>query len=320
MWKKSFAIISALLILFSICSCDIKEKDEEKKKPDTTVSFFDALDREVYVDKSVTRVAALTGSFADVWQLAGGEVCATCDDAWEDLELDLPDAVDLGKLNNPDVEALLEANPELVLASATLASNLELRETLENAGITVAYFDVNSFVEYLDMLAICTSITGRTDLYEKNGLAIKEKIDEIKNNFEGGYHPNEQKTYLLLRASGGFIRAKGGRNTVLGAMLSDLGYQNIADSDDTILEELSIESIIDKNPYRIFVVQVGDSKSAMKNSIANMMWENPAWYDLEAVEEDRLYYMDKTLFNLKPNARWSEAYEVLCELLEETEK
>ena len=49
---------------------------------------LDELGRTVAVD-SPERVACLLGSFAQIWQLAGGQVIATADDAGEDLGLEL---------------------------------------------------------------------------------------------------------------------------------------------------------------------------------------------------------------------------------------
>ena len=46
-----------------------------------TYIFTDDLGREVTVD-SYERVAALLGSYADMWVLAGGDVCAAPDDAF----------------------------------------------------------------------------------------------------------------------------------------------------------------------------------------------------------------------------------------------
>ncbi len=43
--------------------------------------------------------------------------------------------------------------------------------------------------------------------------------------------------------------------------------------------------------------------------------ENPLWNELDAVKNNEVYFLDKNLFNLKPNARWGEAYEVLEEIL-----
>lgn len=42
-----------------------------------------------------------------------------------------------------------------------------------------------------------------------------------------------------------------------GAMLKDLGAINIADADDSLLENLSMENIIADDPEDIFVVTMG---------------------------------------------------------------
>lgn len=103
---------------------------------------------------------------------------------------------------------------------------------------------------------------------------------------------------------------------MLGEMLKEFGCVNIADSDSSLLENLGVESIIKADPYRIFIVQSGDDEKAMRENVTKMMEENPAWRELSAVKENRLCYLDKRLFNLKPNARWGEAYEVLSRELQ----
>ena len=319
MLKRSLSVksviawfLSAVIMISLFCGC--AEKAPQKEESDT-VTFTDALEREITVKKNPERVATLIGSFADVWTLAGGTVCASADDAWDDFGLDLPGAVNLGGAHSPNLELLLSANPDFVIASSSTAADVEMKEPLENAGITVAYFDVSSFEDYLAMLKVCTDITGREDLYEQNGLNIKKQIDDIKSDFAKENLPENERTVLILRASAGFVKAKGSKGTVLGEMLADLGCVNIADSDKTLLEKLSIESIISREPYRIFVVVMGDDTEAAKNKLSSVMEENPAWGELEAVKENRLYFMDKRLFNLKPNARWAEAYEQLVEIL-----
>lgn len=284
---------------------------------ENTVTFTDALDRTVTVERAPERTAALLGSFADVWTLAGGTLCAAAGDAWEDFGLELPDAVDLGGAHSPSLELLLSAAPDFVLASASTASNVEMRETLEAADIPVAYFDVDNFDDYLDMLDVCTDITGRKDLYEQNGLEIQAQIDQIKERYAQADIPVEERTVLLIRASASSIKAKGSRGTILGEMLSDMGCVNIADSDGTLLENLSVEAVIRARPYHVFVVTMGDDTEAATAALEAMLREDLAWSSLEAVREGRMHYMDKTLFNLKPNARWAEAYEKLYETLTE---
>lgn len=318
MWKRNLSVNKwiclfglALLIAGMVSGC--AEKREETSKTDTIV-FTDALGREVTASKNPKRVATLIGSFADVWQLAGGTVCATAEDAWDDFGLELEGAANIGGAHSPNLEKLLAASPDFVIASASTSSDVEMKEALENVGITVAYFDVDCFEDYLDMLDICTDLTGRKDLYEKNGLQIQKQIEKSKKELEEKNLSEKQCTVLLLRASSTSVKAKGSEGTILGEMLNDLGMVNIADSDQSLLEDLSIESIIRQEPYHIFVVTMGDDTAVAKNNLSRMMEENPAWDTLEAVREGRMHFMERKLFNLKPNARWAEAYETLCEI------
>ena len=309
--KRIIVVVLLLATLFSATACNGNDENENE----STVTFTDALGREVSVQKNPERVAALLGSFADVWMLAGGELCATAEDAWEDFGLDLGNAVNIGGAHSPSFELLISADPDLVIASASTSSNVEMKETLEVMGITVAYFDVDNFEDYLNMLNICTDITARKDLYEQNGLAIKAQIDNIKAQYADENIPDIQRQVLLLRAASSFVKAKGSRGTILGEMLSDMGCINIADSNTGLLENLSVEAIVREEPHHIFVVTMGSDTEAAKKSLENLMKENPAWNTLDAVKNGRLHVMDKTLFNLKPNDRWAESYEILYEKL-----
>lgn len=311
MKRLIITLLFICFLAFIACSCSVRTQDTE----DATVIFTDALGREVSIEKKPERVASLLGSFADVWVLSGGELCAAAEDAWEDFGLELKDAVNIGGAHSPNLELLLYADPDFVLASASTASNVEMRETLEAAGIRVAYFDVDNFDDYLGMLDICTDITGRKDLYEQNGLQLQKQIEEIKTQYSQADFSQEQRTVLLLRTSSGFVKAKGSEGTILGEMLSDMDCINIADSDVSLLENLSVEAVIRENPHHIFVVTMGSDTEAALKSLDSMIKENPAWGLLDAMQQDRIYLMDKTLFNLKPNVRWAEAYQKLYELL-----
>lgn len=296
----------------------VKENTEENtvKTDSEGYTFTDALGREVTVNNP-QRVAALLGSYADIWYLAGGEVIASADDAWDDFGLPLPEgAINLGMTKELSLEKLFEANPDFVLASNNTQGNVEWLETLEAANIPVAYFEVNDFEDYLSFLKVCTDITGRTDLYEQNGLAIQEQIEDVIAQSEVRIEEaGEAPTVLSLRASSTFIRAKNSRNNVLGEMLAALGCVNIADSEESLLENLSIEQIILQDPDYIFFIQQGDNTVGTKANIESFIAENPAWSELTAVKEGRVYLLEKSLYALKPNERWGEAYEKLEEIL-----
>lgn len=313
--KKHRLLICVLLSLFLLVSCGTAAPSSQSASAAQadSVTFTDDLGRTVTVD-SPKRVAALIGSFADVWCIAGGKdtLVAAADDTWTQFDLDLDESViNLGKVSEPSAETLLAAQPDFVLASTKTSADVELMPTLENAGIPTAYFDVSSFEDYLRMLEICTRITGCEDRYEQYGTLVQEQVDAAIASAQGKQGP----TVLYLRATGSSCKVKNSQNTVLGEMLADLGCTNIADSDESLLETLSMEAILQADPECIFIVLQGSDQEKARQTLEKAVLSNPAWQQLRAVQQNKCYYMDQQLYNVKPNARWGEAYEGLAEIL-----
>ena len=102
--KRIFCALlcGALLTTLSACGgskqvpAETEAPVEEPAEVVKTITFHDDLDREVTLAKP-SRVAALIGSFADVWCLAGGQdtLVAAADDSWTQFELDLPETVEI---------------------------------------------------------------------------------------------------------------------------------------------------------------------------------------------------------------------------------
>ena len=300
-----FALIFALVL--SACGASPAEN------VDTAIGFTDNLGREVGLSARPERVAALIGSFADVWCLAGGRdtLVAAADDAWTSFDLGLYESVaNLGAIKSPSLETLLAAEPDLVLASVNTAANLELEDVLESAGITVAYFDVQGFEDYLNMLDICTMLTGARENYQTYGLDVQAEIDAAVERADGS-----APSVLVIRATGVSCKVKGSEGNVLGEMLADLGTVNVADSDTSLLENLSLEAVMAAEPDYIFAVLQGSDPTDAMATLEDTLLTNPAWSSLKAVREGRFYTLEHELYNLKPNARWGEAYEKLADIL-----
>ncbi len=279
------------------------------------VTVRDDLGREITFGTQPKRVAALMASFAETWLLAGGDLIAAPKDAWEDFDLTLDESVtDLGSYMKISAEALFGLNPDLVIASSNTKSQMEMKDTLEGAGLNVLFFDVNGFEDYLRMLEACAKITGRADLYEENGTAIRDEVERAKSAALSALDGKDAPRVLFIRTAASGIHVKGSDGTVLGLMLKDLGCVNIADGSD-LLENLSIEKIIEEDPDRIFIVMQGSDEEGAKKTLEDALTGNPAWSGLSAVKEGRVHWMDKKLYHLKPNNRWGIAYDELETLL-----
>ena len=301
--------LAAILLVCSLTACAPASSNSAQSSSSTSntsssqsqaVTFTDDLGRTVTVDHP-QRVAALIGSFADIWCLAGGQstLVATANDAWTSFDLGLDESVlDLGAIKEPNFEVLLSAQPDFVLASCNTTANVDMKDSLEKANIPVAYFDIQNFTDYLRMLEICTQLTGCPERYVQYGEEIGKEIDQAVARQDGS-----QPTILCMRATGSSCKVKGSTDFLLGEMLAAL------------LEDLSLEAIMAADPDYIFVVLQGSDPTDAQQTLERTLLSNPAWQSLRAVQEGRFYTLEHSLYNLKPNARWGEAYEKLADIL-----
>ena len=315
--RRLFTVLAAAVLLLTACAPGEGDASAPtssagvEQSAQGTCTFTDSLGNTVELEQPPKRVAALLGSYAETWLLAGGEVVAVTQDAYDERGLELPeDTVNLGANQQPDLEALFAAEPDLVLLTPDLDGQMGLKDSLAAAGIPAAWFTVETFDDYLNMLKICTDLTGRSDLYQKNGLDIQSGIDAAIASVPEGEGP----TVLLLRAYSSGVRAKNS-DSIAGAMLKDLGAVNIADSNSGLLEDLQMESILAADPEFIFVTTMGASQEAALKSLDELLHSDPAWQTLTAVKEGRVEVLPKDLFHYKPNARWGESYQMLAELM-----
>ena len=116
-----------------------------------------------------------------------------------------------------------------------------------------------------------------------------------------------------MRAYSTGVKAKG-EDTVAGAILKELGAHNIADDNESLLEDLSLESAIKADPDYILVMTMGSEENA-KTYMAENIENNPAWSELSAVKNGRYIYLPKDLFHYKPLNRWDESYAYIAKLL-----
>ncbi len=320
--RKIFCLISACCLLsLSGCGSDVpaletadsRSSESGIEAADTAkpITFTDDLGRQVTVERP-ERVACLIASFADIWCLAGGadEIVATTNATWTYFDLPLrDDVVNLGATKEISLEQLIACEPDLVLASCNTDRNTSFQSTFEEAGITAAYFSVETFEDYLRMLKICTEITGHPESYEAYGTAVQSKIDKALARADGS-----RPEVLYIRATGSSCKVKNSDKTVLGEMLAALDCDNIADQND-LIEQLSLEAILLHDPDYIFVVLQSADPADAEEVLASTLLSNPAWSTLTAVQEGRYYVMDPNLYNLIPNDRWGEAYEQLADIL-----
>lgn len=252
------------------------------------------------------RVVALSRSIGDLWLLAGGTLAGITSDGMN-LDGITTDCVSVGTIGAPNTEAIMDLQPDEVLATEEIPAQKKVAETLTTAGISCRDVRVNSFTDYEQIMKEFTEQTGRQDLYASNVEEVAASIDDLRHTTPAAVRG---KSFLLIRASATKTKTLKDDHFV-AAMLTDLGLVNIA-ADDSSLDDLSLEWILEKNPTFIFVITQGDAKKA-NEAFQESFLSQPAWNQLSAVRTHRLFTLEKDLFQYKPNNRWAQAYQVLLD-------
>ena len=205
---------------------------------------------------------------------------------------------------------ILSLDPDLVILSGDIAAQVAAAQTLEEAGVPCAAFRVDTVQQYAQMMDAFTQLTGRRDLYDAQLPPMLEEIDAIVADARA----QEAPSVLLLRAYSTGVKAKGADN-LAGVMLRDLGCDNLAERVPSMLEELTLESIVAADPDCIFISVMGSDEDAALAALDASWGQSPAWQALSAVTAGRVHVLPKDLFHYKPNARWGESYAYLYRLL-----
>ncbi len=300
-----------LLLTLSLLPFALFVSCKEKNGPEgaKAYAFTDSTGHEVVLPKAPERVAILLSSFADIWQLAGGEIAVTVGESVErgicksDVTL-----VDEGAGKTVNTEVLIASAPDLVILSADIPAQVEAAALCREAGIPVAEMRVECFAEYLTMLKICAGLTGRSDLYELYGTAQAAQIDALLAN-----KPLNGMRILFVRAgsSARSVKPKTSADHFAAAMLAELGATNIADGTPLLADGLSMEYILAQNPDRIYFTAMGDEDAS--RAFVEQMLQEPEWQALAAVKSGNYTFLPKENFHYKPNAGWAQSYALLCE-------
>lgn len=318
--KRTAAFLLALCLLLGGCSAgealssDVEGSSFISSVPEASaISLTDSNGDTLEIPPS-PKTVCLYGSYADAWLSAGGSLVGTTEDAVEERGLNVGDAAIVGTVKEPNTEKIIALNPELVILSADIAAHNDIRDVLEAAGLACAYFRVDTFEDYAFMMEQFCALTGREDLYletvEQPGALIESVTAAVqKQQTETDPPPS----VLLIRAFSSGIKAKA-EEELAGAILKELGCHNIASDHPSMLEDLSLEEVIEADPEFIFVTTMGSEKKAL-DYLNSLIAENPAWQGLSAVKEGRYVVLPKELFHYKPNARWGESYAYLADTL-----
>ena len=293
---------------------------------DTEVTFLDDSGRDaISIKKNPQKVAVLYGSHACLWVEAGGDVKigiggASAIELYEEQigrnileEKGVITAATSSSGKNWDVETILAEQPDLIICSTAMSGYSTISGPAEAAGIPVIALTYSGVGDYLKWSKIFSSINGKPELFDEIAMDVAK---DVANTLAKAPTENNPRVLSLLPQSD--VAKANLRASDMGVIIEELNGINVAsalssDSGATRVD-IDIETIFAENPEIILIQCLSSEEEARKNMEA-LFGDSPVWASLDAVKNDKVYYMPKNLFHNRPNHQYGESYMMMAEIL-----
>lgn len=214
---------------------------------------------------------------------------------------DYPEAVTtkpkMGGLYNPNEEAIIAAQPDLVVTGISMSA--EAAQHLRDLGITIFKTDPKTVDDVITNIELFGQITDHqaeaTTVTDKMKQERAEVTDAVKS-----LSPEQKKKVYIEFSLGWTV----GRGEFMDELITLAGGVNVA-ADTEGWNEISEEKIINDNPDVIlFSKDVIDDKT--KQTLDQIIKERSGWDQITAVKNDAIYGLDGNLVS-RPGPRVTES-------------
>lgn len=302
--RKLTGVLLAGAMAVSLAACgQAEEKSNTSKKAETEqtkeqtpenvmIKSFNGNKEEVNLEVPYDpeRIAVLDMASLDILDNLGmgGRVVGSASTSLEYLTdyVDNEEVANLGTIKEADLEAVMECDPDVIFIGGRLASSYDALS--EIAPVVFLSTDselgiVKSVTKNAETIA---SMFGLEDEVSKKTEGFDERIKALKKTAEG-------KTALVgMTTSGSFnLMGNDGRCSIVGR---EVGFENLtaAESTSTHGNEASFETVVEKNPDYIFVMDRDSAIGADGAQTAREIVENELVMGTDAYKNGRIIYLE----------------------------
>lgn len=263
------------------------------------ITFVDGMDREVTIESEPMTVISLAPSMTEmIFAIGDGEKLVGRTDYCNFPE-EVFDIDSIGSLREPNLEAIIALNPDLILMSTHASEEvlLKFEEAGLNVAILIAQESFDGVYEIMDQVGmIFNKAEQAAALTEK----MKSDVEAVKALVEGA----EKKSVYYVVGYGEYGDYTATGDTFIHEMLDMAGGDNIAA--DATGWSYNLETIIEKDPEYIICSELWDTKAALETTEGYM--------DLTAVKDGKLLEINQDLLS-RQGPRLAEGLTALVKLL-----
>lgn len=315
--KLTIMLLSAIMLITSVnmygCGSGSQETDSESKQEQTTgteeekeekgdaqetaaagdqeesspaddteypLTITDSLGNEVDIEKEPEQVISLSPANTEILFAIGGGSRVKGRTDYCNYPEEASEVTSIGTYSSPNTELILSLEPDVIFASDYIDDSI--RKQVEDAGIKVVVFSANSVEEIEDVILQAGQILNLNQNAEDLTASMNEDLADIQDTASS---IQEKKTVFV--DLGSFYSA--GPGSLIDNELNIIGAENIAADSGETWPELSVETIIEKNPdiyLSLYTTPEDLKKTAGLSELDCMDGDNLIYYDGLSEEGD----------------------------------
>lgn len=255
-------------------------------------TYTDDIGRQVDISEIPERIVSFGPSITEIlFALGLGDSVVGVDDY-----SDYPEAAKLkpkvGNAFTPSIEVVVGLEPDLILTLKHEQFNSEL----DSLGIKFMVIDPEDFDDILKNIELIGRITGVEQRANELVEDMRDRISQVVELVEGA---SEVSVFFIVDATDPNNPNTAGSGSFIGDMIAMAGGENIAAEAVGGWVPMSIEQIVDSDPDIIIIQTMTGGVPTVSKTVLE---EHPAWQQMTAVKQDRIYFVDGDLVS-RPGPR-----------------
>lgn len=226
------------------------------------------------------------------------------------LPTEYKDLPQVGQAMSPDLEIVASLNPDLFVMDANFKSSVE--ESLTEYGLNTFFFETGTYTAFLNSIEELGKVINR----EEEATALIQELKQAEATALANKTEEAKTVAIIFGAGENFMLAT--ESSYLGDLVKTLGAVNIASELNTDIEsayiQFSLEQILAQNPDYVLRFAHGNIEETSK-MFDDSFDKNDAYQQLDAVQNNQVYDLDSTIFNVSANLKVTEAITTLGDIL-----
>lgn len=256
------------------------------------------------VPNNPTRVITLSNSLLQMVYAVNGTAIARTH-----LPYPLPEKMEklpsVGHSSHINTEKLLSLKPDLVLGLAT--QHKKLAGMLESNNIPYIHLAFNGINDNVPLLRFFGELYNTQNTAEKVISNYNNKIKIVKNSIKD---INPARVAVLFATSKSVTAET--NIAITASMVQELGMDDVVSHHITgndinsMSIPYSMETLAQDNPEILFIVSMG-KQDKIEKQMNKSMKSHPAWRELNAVKNNKVFFLSSDKFLLNPGINTPEA-------------